>query len=368
VGGSVRLTFEREPSYDRAARLGWDEHHTFVGEAPRENMDGENGCGLSGIFCRSVGSAWLEGGPVRLGYLGQLRRAEGIRLSRRVLREGFAACEATRRPDELPFDLTSIVADNQPARRLLERGLPGLPTYHPWTEMTTLLIPTPVRPGLLPEGIAAASHDRLPVIENLLAVHGRRHALAPRWELSDPDLGQRLPGLSATDFVLATEDVHGGPEPVGALALWDQRPVKQWRVRGYGGALRWLDRSRPVATPLLRLGRRLGLPLPAPPPVVGAVVPVAFAACRAAPDDRPGLLTRLVESLASLARRRGLDLLALGLPSGHSAVPVLRRRFRARAYASRLYLVTTPGDEAAVAAAEAVRNGGQAPGVEVAVL
>ncbi|HET9552787.1 MAG TPA: hypothetical protein VFP50_07455, partial [Anaeromyxobacteraceae bacterium] len=128
--GAVSLSLEREPDFQLAAAVEGDRHDVVVARAP----DGR----VEGLASRSVRTAWVNGRPARLGYLGQLRAGAGGRGRVRLLRHGFRLLDAARRPDELPFDLTSIVSDNLPARRLLEAGLPGFPTYRPLGELVTL--------------------------------------------------------------------------------------------------------------------------------------------------------------------------------------------------------------------------------------
>ncbi len=83
-------------------------------------------CGL-----RSVRQVRSGGGTAYLGYLTLLRRDPTIPPTQLLpcLRETFACLATTRRSDELPVDLTSILAGNRAARRLLEAGLPGVPRY-----------------------------------------------------------------------------------------------------------------------------------------------------------------------------------------------------------------------------------------------
>ena len=97
---------------------------------------------MVGLASRAVRRAWLGGEPRLIGYLAQLRRVPSLKGGRRLLRDGFDACAATRQDDELPVDLTSIVAGNDEARRLLERGLPGLPTYRRLCRYWTLTFET----------------------------------------------------------------------------------------------------------------------------------------------------------------------------------------------------------------------------------
>lgn len=346
--GTLRLTLEREPSFFTAAAVEGSPHHAFVGDAG----DGR----LAGLFTRAVRPVWLDGEPARLGYLGQLRKAPGVALSRRHLRKGFAACESTRTAGELPFDLTSIVADNAPARKLLERGLPGLPVYRPWTELVTVAIPAARRPRPLPAGIRRADADLLPVVARHLARELSQRQLAPVWELHD--LGRHCPGLTAGDFLVATEADRGAPRVTGCLALWDQRSFKQTVVRGYAP---WLARLRPLLSPALRLAGRPALPPP------GRPLAMAFLSHEAVPRDHPEGLLALVEGARRLATGRGIELVVLGLTRDDPRLRFLLRRLPARTYDSILYLVH-PRTSEALRSAVAAASSSRPPHAEVSLL
>lgn len=114
-----RLVSGLEPA---CAALGERWHAAIVRDAGGRIV----GCGF-----RFVRRVRFERESKLLGYLGWLRRdpalGTGVALK---IGACMALLRAQRREDELPWDLTAIGDDNQRARRLLERGLPGLPRYH----------------------------------------------------------------------------------------------------------------------------------------------------------------------------------------------------------------------------------------------
>jgi hypothetical protein len=323
MDGRIRVAMTREPDSRIAAAVEGERHATVVGRDPQGR--------LLGFGSRAVRRVWLDGEPAWLGYLGQLRAVERSSGLRR-LGEGYACLRAQRRPDELPFDLTAILADNRPARRLLERGLPGLPRYSPLAEVETLVVPVARRRRRRgepqPRPLAAGE---LPRLLGFLRDELRRRPFAPLWSASDLAARGRLRGLGADDFRVVEE----GGRIVGAAALWDQRAFKQTVVDGYGGGLR---RVRP----LVNLGlRALGRPLLPPP---GSVLPLAFVAAFAVTGDDEGAACALVEALRREARRRGLTALVVAFTAGHPLRLPLRRRFAARPYRSVLYSVHWPDD------------------------
>jgi len=326
LGGAIRLGFEREPDARLAAAVEGERHHTVVA---RRAGSGE----LLGMASRAVRRVWVNGERRYLGYLAQLRRVPELRGGRRLLREGFAACASTRRDDELPFDLTSVVADNANARRLLERGLPGLPPYRPFCDFLTFTFAT----GSFASGarepvlVARGSEARLPAIVDCLERNLRRHQLTPAWTLDDLRSGERTRDLDAFDFFVVP-DGDGG---AGCLALWDQRRFKQVVVRGYAGAVGPL---RPLVNVGLSLLGRPRLPAPGRPLALGFLSHVAI------DDDRADVLLALVAAARRVAAERGLRYLSLGFAARHPLTDAVRRAIHARELGSVLYLVGPPAD------------------------
>lgn len=132
--GEIGLSLEREPDYYRAAAVEGPRHTTFIGR------DRETGR-LVGMGSRSVRECFVNGRRRLLPYLGTLRVSRSWRGHRRYLAAAYDLCDGMRTPDEEPYCLTSIVADNRPARRLLGAGLPGFPVYRELETFITLAVP-----------------------------------------------------------------------------------------------------------------------------------------------------------------------------------------------------------------------------------
>jgi hypothetical protein len=343
MDGEIRVSLEREPNAFLAAVVEGEPHCTIVAR--------QNGI-VVGMGSRSVRSAFVDGEPRRLGYLSQLRVDRAFRGRPRLLAAGYDLLRSFRRPDELPFDLTSVIADNQVARRLLGAGLPGLPAYREVEGFVTLVVPTTSR-ARRDAGIERGSRDRLPDIADIAACLERnrsRYQFAPRFTVEDLLSPERSRGLAPEDFFVA---VAGG-EIAGCLALWDQSEFKQVVVRGYASRL---ARRRPWINGLAPL---LGFPrLPDP----GEILPHAYVSHLAVDGDDPGIFASLIETAYAEARARRYASVVIGLAARHPWLPWLRRRFRPREYASVLYAVHWPDGADAVAALDR-----RLPHVEVALL
>ncbi len=342
MGGAIELTLEREPDTRLAAAVEGDPHHTVI---VREQATGN----IVGVGARSVRDVWFNGRPARLGYLGMLRREPQLLGHRHVLQQSLELLESTRGDDELRFDLTSIVTDNHAARRLLERGLRGLPTYTPWVQWVTLMIPTTRRAAPIDPDITAARRDDLPHLTEHLNRHYRARQFAPRITSEELLSPGRSRGLALDDFLLLR--CHG--EILGCMACWDQRSFKQVVVRRYSPGL---TIARPLVNGWLRLSGQPCLPAPGQALRMGYLSHVAT-------DEDPSILARLVQSARAMAAARGLDYLALGLCTTDPALLLLCQRFKPRTYHSNLYLVSS--NERAV---HIELPDGRQPWIEIATL
>jgi hypothetical protein len=209
--GSIQISLEREPSYFGSARAEGGRHCTFCA---RDRTTGS----VIAMGCRVVRELYVNGRPQQVGYLSQLRIAAGYRhYGRSLLSLGFCLLNKTRANNEAPFDITTIVAGNRSARRLLECGLPNLPRYTAVERILTFLLP-------------ARSWS------------GSRSWNIPKEEYSK----NQVSGL------LQFAPVQPLPGPI-----WDQRAFKQIVIRGYSERMRRFRR-------LLRL------------PPVGSVVPAVY--------------------------------------------------------------------------------------------
>ena len=321
MDGRIRLSFEREPRTEIANRVEGDPHHVFVA---RHEQTGE----LLGFCSRAVKRVWWRGNVKDIGYLGHLRTRSSFQPRLHHLVEGFRACATTRLPEELPFDFTAILEDNSRARRLLERGLPGLPRYEPWCELETLSIRvrSPRKLGSPPLTVRRGSQDLLPTLVEFLRRVLKRCALAPAWSLDDFRQDGATSGLKPEDFHLA----YRGEELVGCLALWDQRSFKQTRIRGYGPRLKW-------GRPFLNLwsswtgGPHL--------PTVGQTFRYAFLSHLALEENDPQILGTLVDFILASVAQGDLDALVIAFPTDHPLLPFIKRCYTPHSLRSLIYTV-----------------------------
>ncbi|MCB9761664.1 MAG: hypothetical protein H6739_17605 [Alphaproteobacteria bacterium] len=344
MAGAVSVAFQREPDFFAAATIEGPVHQCVVARTEA----GE----VVGLCSRSVRPVWLNGEIQEVGYLSMLRLDAAWRGRPRMLKGGFEAVHRLHEADKrTAFAFTTIIEDNHTARRILERGLPGFPTYHPREVMVTLAMPTwrrrraPRVPGV---DLRQATAAELPDLADCLGRNLRRTNLAPAWtaeDLADPALCR---GLAPGDFTVA---LRGG-RVVGCVALWDQQGFKQSVVAGYEGGLGRFRGVVNAAAPWVGVPR-----LPAP----GEPLRHAFLSHLAADED--ALLPALLVAAYNRSLSGGYAYLTTMLAERHPMTAPLKRRFGAIEYRSVLYLVCWPDGADAVAAVD-----DRLPQPEVAVL
>jgi hypothetical protein len=319
TGGQIRISFHREP--DAFAGAFGAVSQEFI--LARNRRSGH----FVGVCERVVRESFVNGEIRRLPYLAGLRVVPGFRHRMLVLRGGFEAVrQLLSEPRDLPFALTSIMSDNVPALRLLGANLRGMPRYEPAGELSTF--------ALAAQGHGEAdlaSDTDLPRIAELLQAQAREQQFAGVWTLDTLRAAIAAGWLQPRDFLV----LRSADGIRACAALWDQSAQRQIVVAGYAN---WLSRTRP----LINLAARLtGLPrLPAPGGKLRSAYLSHVAVDEAAPED----LLALVAAARAEARRRGIELLLMGLASAHPLTPWLRKLRRQRELQSRLFLVRWPED------------------------
>lgn len=316
MAGRVSVAFAREPSFFAASAIEGPVHQIVVAK---------DAAGRAvGLCSRSVRPMWVNGARRAVGYLSALRVDPSYRGLPRMLREGFALVRRLHEAGgETPFYLTTIIEDNRPARRILERGLDGFPTYHPLGVLVTLALPTWRRVAVKsPAGVElrSANADDWPQIGACLERNATGAHFRPSWDEQNLALCR---DLGAEDFTIALRD----GAVVGCAALWDQRGFKQSVVTGYAGAL---GRFRGLIN---RVGPLLGIPRLPPP---GGALDGAMLSHLAVDGDDPALALALIAACHGRAVGR-FGTVTLGLPERSGLTAKVKARFGAMEYRSVIY-------------------------------
>jgi hypothetical protein len=330
--GAISLSLEREPNAAIAAAIEGDVHQTLVA---RDQRTGD----VAAIATRSVRDAFVNGAPSRVGYLGQLRLDRRYGRHRALLEDGFAFCRALHQRGDARLYLTSIVADNDAARRLLlTRQWTAGPRFAELDALVTLILPLAREPrGASVDGVRIDRATRFDVgdIAACLSRNLRRYQFAPCWTADDLLSATRTRGLSVDDFFVARRNGR----IVGCLGCWDQRAFKQIVVRSYSPALARLRPLVNFAAPWV------GIPAL---PAVGRPLALAYLSHAAADYDRGVVMGALVTAACRHARAAGLDYAAIAFASRHPLLEPIARRFRHRAYRSVIAVAYWPDGDAHV--------------------
>ena len=340
--GRVSISLEREPDARLAAAIEGDVHHTIVAR----DVDGGRIVAMGSV---SVRDRYLNGQRTRVGYLGQLRLDRNHRSRMSIVRGGYALLRELHASVGSPLCFTSIASDNAAARRLLERGLPGMPTYRPLWELVTIVfrrrrngefrkVTSRVRPGLRNTGLSLR-HGSPELISEIHALLNHANAgmqLAPAWTLTE------LHSLPPSHLRILSER----DRRIACAAMWDQRAFKQAVVRGYPTALTLARVPINLLAPLTRLPRL---------PAIGHPLAHAFASHLSTPPDRPDLIEPLLRSLHGSAHTLGIDSFTVGFDARDPRLAIVRRAFGGLEYRTQLYLVHWPDGATAADAVDRTR-------------
>jgi len=202
----VEMSIEREPSFFAGRNFSGEEWAVIA----EEEAD------IVGMYSAAMRPMHVNGKQERLGYLGGLRVSPNYRHRIRYLRQGYASIRAlTPAPATLPWWFTVIAADNMAARKLLEAGVPGLPTYHPLGDYVTYALPT--SRGERQEIWRRAEDAEVDALVAFYNAHASRLNFTP---VLDGALVRRI---GVKHFYVFE---HRGVL-LGLAALWDQRSFKQ---------------------------------------------------------------------------------------------------------------------------------------------
>jgi len=305
----VDMAVEREPSFFAGADIGGAEW-AVIAEARGE---------VVGMYTAAVRPVYLAGRPEQLGYLGGLRVNAAHRHRVSHLRHGYESIGRLAPVERTRDWWFSVVAqENYVARRLLEAGVRGLPTYHPLGEYVTFALPSSRgrRAGLWRRATGADVAD-------MVEFHAARAASFDLASVLDDEL---IAVVGIERFLLLE---HRG-EICGVAALWDQRAFKQIVARSYRRPIAALV---PAYNAFARLARRIPLPRP------GEALDQTFVAFLAVAEPGP-FAPRLV--LQDLLSRCETPVASLGLHAGHWLVPEARR-LKALCYPATVYAVSFAG-------------------------
>ncbi len=249
--GALRIAFERGPDYLESLCVEGRHREVLLCREAATGM-------LVATGHRSIKSAFVDGEPLSLGYLGGLRVAPSVR-SAQLLANGYASLRALHELHPAALYLTTIMEANAPAQAVLRSRRLGLPAYHDLGQFCCMAIDG--RSDFNATATNGLSVRRATVTDGAALIaflhrEGPTKQFFPEYRVED--FGRPnglLAHLDWSDVFLAFR----GGEIVGTLAAWDQRKLRRWRIAGYAP---WL---RALRVPLNLLACLRGMPSLPPP-------------------------------------------------------------------------------------------------------
>jgi len=317
----IQLDYQTEPSFFKAlAAYGHEHDLVLIQPGGFEH--------LAGLGIRSIRKVFLGGRPVDVGYLHHLRFHPEIRGGSFLLR-GYREFRRIFNEKPLPITLTSIVADNNHARQMLEgrRADGAMPVYQEVSRYLTAMIPLrgpgsrwPVKFRKSPDSVFQSrklSSEDAGKLSALFAEAGRVCECVPCFSANDfKNTSINSPSCPAiSDFIGIFQDEM----LVAAAAIWDQREFRQI-------ILSRIDKSLAFGRDLWNIGSGIwgACPIPATGKAVNFMLIDPWVI-------KPGLENVLMPLLLSLttfeARMRGADFAAIGTAEKNPAISSLKTVF-----------------------------------------
>jgi hypothetical protein len=264
---SYALQYRRSPDFFNLLRYQSDHFHVLM------SMNGRGD--VTGLGTISPRPAWVGGEATTVGYLGDLRvefDRHAIRHWRRLFGDLITHAGDIRELAGCTHWLTTIMDDNQLARRVLASGRGGAPTcvrIAPFTMRNIVgRIPFARTSDLRsPWEVRWAQPDDLERLTAFVEAHNRDLQFGFRGELA-----RRLAqwdSLALSDFLI----VMHGDSIVGCVAPWSASRAKQILVSRLPIAMRALERASTLLP-----GGRLQLPRAGEPLRVGYLTHLNLAA------------------------------------------------------------------------------------------
>ncbi|MBN2641306.1 MAG: hypothetical protein JXR78_06620 [Victivallales bacterium] len=229
MNGALALTYDYEQSFFSALEIQGSEPVVMVTE--------RNGNIIAvGVISRR--QVYFNGLPLEIGYLSHLRISQAHRKSL-ILARGYQFLRKLHNTEfNVPFYLSSIMADNAAAIVLTEERV-GFPVYQLLATYHTLLLPI-FRSGKRSVATSGISITRgtievIPTLLDFLHREGSQKQFFPvvsRAEL-EGETGP-LKGIGIDNFFIARDDAG---QIIGALAIWDQSRQKNIVIRSYHGRM-----------------------------------------------------------------------------------------------------------------------------------
>lgn len=322
MDGHIRMTFQRQPDFFKAALIGNEASQTIIA---RDRDNGE----IVGLGTRAIRSVYVNGAVKSVGYLCDLRVLKSYRNGTLVAR-GYQYCKKLHNDEKVDLYVTTIAEENQHAIETLIGKRAGLPEYRYFGAYRSYAISilrkkSPLQSSAIT--IMRGSSDYIDDIVACLNRNGAQKQFYPYYRKEDFILGTgKVEGFRVEDLFLATES----GKVIGVVGAWDQRKMRQIIIAGYAGSMR-------VVRPLYNLGARIMRFQTLPE--AGEELRARFLSFIAIDDNRADIFEMLLRAAYNSCVNNGSAYLVVGLHSCDSLSKVLSGYHCVR-YTTNMYVVT----------------------------
>ncbi|EKD26389.1 MAG: hypothetical protein ACD_79C01224G0002, partial [uncultured bacterium] len=188
---------------------------------------------IAAMAACAVNELYIEGKPIKTGYLFNLRVAKLFRKRFNLFSKGFDFLFEYFHKKGVQTFFTSILDDNLESTRFLEKQRPGMPQYR---HIGAFVVYGLCHKSLLPltQNITfkRSSINEISELISFLNNEGSRNNFFPVIKEENLLNDKRFPKI---DDFYCLYDLHG--KIIAAGALWNQSDFKQYKVKGYKGYL-----------------------------------------------------------------------------------------------------------------------------------
>ena len=296
----------------------------------------ERGGRIAGSGTVLVRDGWLEGRAVRVGYLGDLRSSFGASRERGLVSVYGDVIEDTVRRHGCERFLTAVLASNTLAIQALVRRRASRatqPRYTPFRRfaMVSIQFAGRRRRHRAACEVRRATPQDVPAIVSLLDLDHRQRPFGYRFDQGEFEHRlERWPGMTL-DRTYVAVDRDG--RLVGVTSAWDAAAVRRYRVLGYRGWMRWVQRGWNLPAGLLGYPR-----LPEP----GEDFRYLYLCNTSIDRERPEVLRALLEVIYADFQAANFHFFSLCVYEDDPLAPALSG-FLTRRLDFLLYVVTRAG-------------------------
>lgn len=229
--GLIEFGLERDPSFLDALEVEGDVNDVMVAMDLAKDK-------VVGMALRSEKKCYVNGVPTQLGYINGLRISETYR-NGLMLSRGYQFLKKLHQQSNCSAYLTTIFEDNLKAQEILTSKRGKLPTYYDIGCYHTIVFKPVKFKSTLEKKLIIRRARMVDIgeIVRFLNQEGRRRQFFPLYETYHFEKNSGLlRGLLIENVVLA----YRNGKLVGMMALWDQTGFRQWKIKKYKKALRYL--------------------------------------------------------------------------------------------------------------------------------